>query len=452
VIEIVNEQVTIYATSKNTQDRLTQRPSIPLKRSVDQAGPSLVVDDRIRYQSIEGFGGAFTEAGAVTLQKMPPEKQEEMLRAYFDPQLGNGYSLCRTHINSCDFALGNYAYTEVEGDTCLEHFTIERDRQALIPMISRAREISGNSFKLFASPWSPPAWMKTTGQMNRGGKLKDEYREAWARYYARYINEYAREGIPIWGLTVQNEPEAVQSWDSCIYTADEERIFVRDFLGPTLASAGLGDVKIIIWDHNRDELYARAKGVLDDPEAARYVWGVGFHWYMADKFENVALVHDAFPGLALLLTEACVEHGPHQGEWSSGERYARSVVQDLNHWAAGWVDWNLILDQQGGPNHVGNYCSAPIIADTISGNVYYQSSYYYLGHFSRFIRPGAQRVLCATNRDELEATAAINPDGSLTAIALNRTDQDITFDLIHNDLTARIVCPTHGIITAVWRK
>ncbi len=437
-----------FTTTRDTGDRLTSRVVSAGDPSTASRGPAIVVDDRVRYQNIEGFGGAFTEAAAVTLAKLPETAQEEILRAYFDPIQGHGYNLCRTHINSCDFATGNYAYTEVDGDTALEHFTIARDRQALIPLILRARKMTGDSLRLFASPWSPPAWMKTNGQMNRGGKLKSEYRDTWARYLARYVQEYRRAGIDIWGLTVQNEPEATQSWDSCLYTAEEERDFVRDFLGPTLAREGLGTIRIIIWDHNRDELFARAKGILDDPEAARYVWGVGFHWYVADRFENIAFVHDAYPDKVLLLTEACVEHGPHAGDWLSGERYARSIIHDLNHWAAGWVDWNILLDEQGGPNHVGNYCSAPIIADTQTGKIYYQSSYYALGHFARFLRPGSHRILCATNRDDLEATAVASPDGTVAVVALNRSDEPLDFRLEAGETCATIALPAHGIVTA----
>ncbi len=229
----MNRSLSLYVTARDGASRLEKKPDLPLWRGEAEGASraSVCLDERVTYQEIEGFGGAFTEAAAVTLGKIPAEKREEVLRAYFDPKAGHGYSLCRTHINSCDFALGNYAYCEEDGDFDLRSFSIERDRQALVPMIRRALEISGNGFKLFASPWSPPAWMKTTGRMNRGGKLRPECRDVWARYYARYIREYEKEGVPIWGLTVQNEPEAVQPWDSCVYTGEEERDFVRDHLG-----------------------------------------------------------------------------------------------------------------------------------------------------------------------------------------------------------------------------
>ena len=211
-------------TAKGTGERLVAQAPLAFTADPIPDVVSITVDAGTRFQTIEGFGGAFTEAAAVTLSKMPPEKQAEILKVYFDPEEGIGYTLFRTHINSCDFSLGNYAYDEVDGDVDLTHFSIDRDRQALIPMIKAAMAVAGGAFKLFASPWSPPAWMKTNNEMNHGGKLKPEYRDAWARYYCRYIREYEQEGIPIWGLSVQNEPLAIQTWDSCIYTGEEEQV------------------------------------------------------------------------------------------------------------------------------------------------------------------------------------------------------------------------------------
>lgn len=441
-----------FLTAKDTNDRLTQQPSLEFGPGQPMDTASVFVHPGKQFQTLTGFGGAFTEAAAVTWLKLSQANRERVLRAYFDQTAGHGYSLCRTHINSCDFALGNYAYAEVAGDFELKQFSIARDRQALIPMIKAAQQIAGAGLELFASPWSPPAWMKTTGQMNRGGKLKPECRDVWARYFVRYIQEYAKEGIKIWGVTVQNEPAATQSWDSCVYTAEEERDFVRDHLGPTLERAGLGHVKIIIWDHNRDLLVERVQPAFDDPVASRYIWGAGFHWYVADKFENVQLIHDAWPDKALLFTEGCQEGGPHIGSWDIGERYARSLINDLNRWTVGWVDWNLLLDDTGGPNHVNNLCSAPILADLKADRLIFQSSYYYIGHFSRFIRPGARRLLCATTRDDVEATAFQNPAGSVAVVVLNRTAEERRLTVGCPDRNAAVVLPGHSIATFLWQE
>ena len=440
----------LIQTAKDTGDRLTPKPPLtPQKDAADNAR-RVVIDPGRSFQTILGFGGAFTEAAAYTLHQLPEEQQEAVLKSYFDAESGHGYTLCRTHINSCDFSRGNYAYDEVPGDTELEHFSIERDRQDLLPMIKSAMAMSGESIKLLASPWSPPAWMKTNHEMNHGGKLLPEYRQTWADYYARYIREYAAEGVPIWGVSVQNEPLATQTWDSCIYTAAEERDFVRDYLGPTLMAQELEDVKIVVWDHNRDLVYRRAKTILDDPDAAQYVWGVGFHWYEKPlRFKNLARVHDRFPDINLLFTEGCQEGGPHLGEWGLGERYAHNMINDLNNWTVGWIDWNMLLNKQGGPNHVGNYCSAQIIADTETGELLYQSSYYYFGHIARYVRPGSVRVGCESSDKKLEAMAFHGPDGKLVVVVLNQTGKARDFSLVLNEDTFEVPCPPHSIITLI---
>ncbi len=420
--------IRVFLSSHEGDQRLAEQAVLqPGSGAADL--PSVYIDPQRRFQTIEGFGGAFTEAAALTWHKLSPARRQEVLQAYFDPQQGHGYTLCRVHMNSCDFALGNYSHVETPGDVELLGFSIERDREALLPFIQAAQAVAAEPLKLLVSPWSPPAWMKSHGQMNHGGHLLPEFRNAWARCYVRFIQEYQAEGVPVWGVSVQNEPAATQRWDSCIYSAEEERDFVRDHLGPELHKAGLGHIRIIIWDHNRDLMVERAAVVYSDPEAAKYVWGTGFHWYGENHFEHVQLLHDAWPDKQLLFTEGCQEGGPHHGSWALGERYARSMINDLNRWTVGWIDWNLVLDEHGGPNHVGNYCSAPILIDTAHDRLERQSSYYYIGHIARFVRPGARRVLCAATREDLEATAFVNPDGSIVVVAMNRTREPIAFAL-----------------------
>lgn len=438
-----------YLSARDTDDRLTEQQPLEIRGGSEDFQVSVLVDREVAFQFHLGFGGAFTESSAVTLGKLSAENRAKFLKAYFDPKEGLGYTLCRTHINSCDFSLGNYASVEKPGDVELESFTLAREKQALLPLIQEASALCKDGLVMFASPWSPPAWMKTTGEMNRGGKLKPEYRDAWANYYVRYIQEMEKEGVPIWGITVQNEPAATQRWDSCLYSAEEESDFIRYHLGPALEKAGLGGVKVIIWDHNRDYLVHRARVAYHDPEASKYIWGAGFHWYGPDKFDNVRLLHDAWPDKHLIFTEGCQEHGPHTGEWALGERYAKSIVNDLNRWTEGWVDWNLLLDETGGPNHVGNLCSAPILADTRTDTLLFQSSYYAIGHFARFIRPGARRVLCATSDDGVEATAYTNPDGSLATVVFNPGDEpkDLHLDFCGEGASTNL--PAHSIATFV---
>lgn len=405
------------------------------------------------YQTIKGFGGAFTEASGYNLSRLPENVQDEIMQAYFGED-GLKYNLGRTHINSCDFALGNYAYVEDETDTEFKTFDISRDRQYIIPMIKKASELSKGELVLMSTPWSPPAFMKTNGEMNHGGKLKEEYAESWAKYIARYIKEYAAAGIKVSMISVQNEPMAVQTWDSCIFEVEEEMRFVRDYLGPVLEREGLGDVKILVWDHNKEILFERTKGILDDKDAAKYTAGVAFHWYSGDHFESVALVREKYPELELYFTEGCVEYSrfADSNEVYKAEMYAHDMLGNLLAGTNGYMDWNLVLDELGGPNHVKNYCAAPIMCDTVAKTMEKRLSYYYIGHFSRYIKRGAVRVATTRFSDKVEAVAFKNPDGKLAAVLMNRTEEDIWMSLRAaglQDGEKSFVLKAHSICTIV---
>jgi glucosylceramidase len=440
-----------FLTAKNTPDRLADKGSISFE-SLGQPfenDPVILIDPTKTFQEFIGIGGAFTDASAETFYKLPPDKQKEILTAYFDPAAGIGYSFGRTHINSCDFSSSSYTYVK-EGDTSLASFSLEPDLKYRIPFIKEALKVSG-PMHIFASPWSPPAWMKDNNNMLRGGKLLPQYMSAWSKYYTRFIEEYGKLGVPIWGLTVQNEPMAVQTWESCIYTGEDERDFVKNYLGPQLQKAGMSDIKLMVWDHNRGMMVQRAAAVLDDPEAAKYVWGTAFHWYVGDHFENVGKVHEAYPDKQLVFSEGC--NYPFDWktieQWQWGENYGRSMINDFNNWTAAWTDWNLILDETGGPNHVNNFCFAPIIGDTRNGSVHYMNSFYYIGHFSKFIRPGAKRISCSSNMDQLLATAFINTGGSIAVVVMN--DKETAFDLSLwiAGKASKVKLPEHSIITFV---
>ncbi|MBN1414101.1 MAG: glycoside hydrolase family 30 protein [Bacteroidales bacterium] len=443
----------VFLTARETDDRLTRKDSLLFQDASQPTEnfPHIIVDYNVQFQIMEGIGGALTDASAETYYKMPPDKQDEILEAYFDSQKGIGYSFCRTHINSCDFSSESYAYADVPGDTSLVNFSIAHDLKYRIPFIKKAIEKTGGNLKLFASPWSPPAWMKTNNNMLRGGSLRPEYRKAWADYYIRFFDEYRKEGISFWGLTVQNEPLAVQTWESCIYTAGDELIFVRDFLGPRLQQSVYSGLKLMIWDHNRDIMFHRANTILGDPVAAKYVWGTAFHWYMGDHFGNVKLVHDAYPDKGLVFSEGCGYPFSMENvkDWKWGETYGTSMIHDINNFTCAWTDWNILLDETGGPNHVGNFCLAPVIGDIKTGQIHYMSSYYYIGHFSKFMQPGARRIACSTTRDELMTTAFLNPDGSIVTVIMNRTDKAIDFNLCIDRKTGGLSIPGHAIMTCI---
>jgi glucosylceramidase len=445
--------VEIYVTAKDTGQCLAKAGDVELADSppINEKETYIFVDPSKKFQTVIGIGGALTDASAETFYKLPGDKRQEILTAYFDPQNGIGYTLGRTHIHSCDFSSESYTYV-TNDDKQLDSFDISHDLKYRVPFIKEALATAGkNNFTLFVSPWSPPAWMKDNNDMLHGGKLKPEYYGSWARYYGKFIHAYEKEGIPIWGLTVQNEPLAIQTWESCNYTAEEERDFVKNYLGPALRKDGLSDQKIIVWDHNRSFMFQRASVILDDPAAARYVWGVGYHWYVDDSFENVKRVREAYPKTHLLFTEGC--NGPFDlgkiNDWQWGETYGKSMINDFNNGVEGWTDWNVLLDETGGPNHVQNFCFAPIHADVKTGKLYYMDSYYYIGHFSKFIRPGAKRIISSSSSDKLQTTAFLNPDGKIAVIVLNLSNEAQPFNFSVNGKSAKSSSPAHSIITLV---
>ena len=416
---------------------------------------SILINPEKQHQTFVGIGAAFTDASAETYYKLKEDQQKLFFKAYFSIDNGIGYSFGRTIIHSCDFSPYSYTYIE-EGDAELKTFNINHDKEFRIPFTKLAIEAAGGELPIFASPWSPPAFMKTTNNMLQGGKLKPEYYQPWANYYAKFIKAYEKEGIPIWGLSIQNEPMAKQTWESCIYTAEEERDFLKNYLGPTLEKEGLGDKKIIVWDHNRDLLFERANVILNDPEANKYVWGTGFHWYEDWKdgtpmFKNVAKVNEAFPDKKLIFTEGCNEKYELERieDPKLAERYAKAMINDFNNGTVAWTDWNILLDETGGPNHVGNLCFAPVHGDTKTGMLTFTNSYYYIGHFSKFIRPGAKRLTTGTTANHLSATSFLNTDGSLVVVALNESENETEYMLTIKGKTATLNLPPRSIQTII---
>jgi glucosylceramidase len=452
-----NQKIEIYTTAENTNLRISDVGSLQLKTSSQPLEKEawVFVDPSRKYQTIVGIGGALTDASAETFAKLPKSVQREFLTAYFDPQKGIGYTLARTNINSSDFSSDSYTYV-ADHDSLLKTFSVAHDEKYRIPFIKQAISAAGGKLTLFVSPWSPPAWMKDNNDMLHGGKLLPQYRQTWANYYVKFIRAYASQGIPIWGLTVQNEPMAKQLWESCIYTATEERDFIKHYLGPTLQRDGLGNKKLIVWDHNRDLLYQRASVILNDPDAAKYVWGVGYHWYESwldgvMQFGNEARVNEAFPDKHLIFTEGCVDSFKLDGvnDWSLGEKYGYSMIHDFNNGTVAWTDWNVLLDEKGGPNHEGNYCFAPIIGDTNTGKLIYTNIYYYMGQFSKFIRPGAKRIISSSNTDKLQTTAFVNKDGKLAVIIMNQTDKEINYHLLIAGKSTKTNSLPHSISTLI---
>ena len=381
------------------------------------------VDSSKKYQTIKGFGGAITEAAIVALNTLPNKKKEEAINAYFSKD-GLNYNLGRLHINSCDFSRGNYCYVN-DNDNTLDSFNINHDLKEIIPFVKEIQKKRNNDFYLLASPWSPPAYMKDNKNMNYGGKILEEYKQLWANYYVKYIQEMAKHDIKISMITIQNEPLAIQTWDSCIYSDIEERDFIKNYLGPTFKKYEI-DTNIYVWDHNRgNALLKRAITILDDEEASQYVHGLAFHWYCSEDFKSLSTFHELYPDKELLFTEGCIEYGIYKDgylKYENGEFYAHHMINDFNNYSTGFIDWNLYLDEKGGINHVNNFCEAPIMIDKENQKIIYNASYYYIGHFSKFVNKGARRILSTVINDNntIEAVGFKNLNGEIVVIVLNK--------------------------------
>ena len=432
-----NKTLQVYTTAKDTELRLTKTSEQVFKKKVQplETEVAIFINPKKTFQKYLGIGGAITDASSEVFATLNAAQQNKLLESLYGKD-GIGYNIIRTSIHSSDFGLGSFTYVK-EGDADLKTFSIEKDKEKRIPFIKRAIDLIKDDLVFYASPWSPPAFMKSNKNMLQGGKLLPEFRQAWADYYVKFIKAYEEEGIPVWGLTIQNEPMAVQRWESCIYTADEERDFLKNYLGPTLEKEGLGDKKIVVWDHNRDLISERANTIFEDPEASKYAWGIGFHWYETwtgglPKYDNLKNINESFPSKNMLFTEGCQEGFDTERLhfWPNAERYGNSMINDFNSGVVGWTDWNILLDERGGPNHVQNFCFAPIHANTKTGELIYTPTYYYIGHFSKFIKPGALRVSTTTSRTTIESTSFQNENGTIVTVVMNKTDHTIGYKLI----------------------
>ena len=455
---VKDKTVMVYTSADSTNLRLSNTGQLTFSelKQPKETQICVFVNPDKTFQTFLGIGGAITDASAEVFAKLSKENQQEVLDAYYSKDKGIGYSLLRTNIHSCDFSSGSYTYIE-EGDKDLKTFNIEHDRKFRIPMIKKAIATAGGKLTMYASPWSPPAFMKSNKNMLNGGTLLAEYYNPWALYYTKFIKAYEKEGIPIWGISIENEPMATQKWESCIYTAEEERDFLKNHLGPVMEKEGLGDKKIIVWDHNRDLINQRANTIFSDPEASKYAWGIGFHWYETwaggePMFENVAKVQEAYPSKNVLFTEGCNERfdASKYQLWKNGERYGRSMINDFNNGTVGWTDWNILLDENGGPNHVGNFCFAPIHADLKTGELIYTPSYYFIGHFSKFIGKNAKRISSVASRSQLITTSFLNKDGKVVTVVMNQTNKRIVYNLCIGTSATEVTILPHAIQTLVY--
>ena len=431
-----------------------------------------------KRQKITGFGGSFTEASAYLLNNISKKNRDSIIEAYFG-ETGAKYSLTRTHMNSCDFSLGQYSYAPVAGDKNLESFTIDEDKNDIIPMIKDAIKVSKDGFKILASPWTASPWMKDNNAWV-GGKLLPEYYDTWALFFSKYVTEYKKEGIDIWGFTIENEPLGNgNNWESMHFTPDEMTHFVQYHLGPKLRN-DYPEIKILGYDQNREHLNEWVDSMYKNEETSKYFDGTAVHWYDSTYEyypDELQYAHNKAPNKYLIQTEACIDSEVPQWEdddwyfrkeatdwgydWREDEkkylhpkyapfnRYSRDIIGSLNNWVDGWVDWNMVLDTQGGPNWVNNWCVAPIIVDPNKDEIYYTPLYYVMTHFSKYIRPGAEIIDVENNDDNLMVTAALNPDNSIAVVLFNEGNDNKSFNLKLNNFSEKISISPQAIQTII---
>lgn len=481
------------------------------------------VRPEILRQTLLGLGSSFSEASAYVLAHLEPARRIEVMRRIYGQQ-GANFSFARTPIGSTDFSVaGRFSYADVDNDTNLEHFSIASDRDGfsrrhhpgvrdetydLLPMIHEALAIKqaqqDRDLRIVASAWTAPPWMKDIGDWYRpgtGGRLKPEHAATYADYLVRYLDAYRANGVHIWGLTPVNEPLGNDgSWESMHFSAESQRDFIKQHLGPKLAAGGFEDVALLMLDHGRTQLEHWADVIYGDSDCARYVHGAAVHWYEStfrvyeDVFERV---HAKYPAHSIIHTEGCIDNlgnpapdgvldpdGYAESGWFGNDdfwwhdnatdwaysatwdgvvaedhpryapvhRYARDIIGCLNHWVEGWIDWNVVLDARGGPNHVGNYCGAPIMVDTGTGEIYFTPVFHVLAQLSRTIRPGDRVVQTdtragAATQTALHACASIDAAGLLTVQVLNVSAEPLEYALAVGAQHARIRVDANALQT-----
>ncbi|MFZ1614186.1 MAG: glycoside hydrolase family 30 beta sandwich domain-containing protein [Holophaga sp.] len=505
-------KVLAFVQTSASGDHCKPMPFVRFTKGTPNRGAVVRVFPGIPRQTLQGIGGALTESSAFVLAHLSKDKREAILDRCFKPQEAN-FTMARTPIGACDFCVtGKYSYADTPGDVALEHFSIAPDQQgfkgvpdstyALLPLIKDALTRQPD-LKLIASPWTAPAWMKDNHDWyghGKGGKLLPEHYDTFARYMVKYLEAYQAKGVRIWGVTPVNEPLGNGGqWESMEFTDGTMREYLKEHLGPQLRNHGFSGVKILNFDHNRDANALKfAETILGDPATAPYVWGTGLHWYSSTTSANPEIMdtlHRRFPTKEVLHTEGCIdgigtEDSSPQGHflgwkndtwwWSGGatdwgyywaspeekplhpkyapvHRYARDLIEGLNHWFVGWIDWNLVLDKRGGPNHVGNFCGAPIMVDTVTEEVYFTPLFYVMSHFSHFLQPGDRIVQVATttpglDTDDFRATAAISKDKkSCVVIVFNKSPQAVSYVIQVEGFHAPVTIPKNALQTMSFK-
>ncbi|XP_070622167.1 lysosomal acid glucosylceramidase-like isoform X2 [Erythrolamprus reginae] len=464
-------QFAVYESSKSGH-RLERRDG-HFQKEVTKPDVHLILESAQRYQRIKGFGGSVTDAASINILALSPKAQKNLLRSYFSEE-GIEYNLVRMPMASCDFSVRTYTYDDYPYDYELKNFSlVEEDLLMKIPIVHRAKAMSKRPISLMASPWTAPIWMKTNEDWKGRGWLKgeagDSIHKSWASYFVRFLDEYAKQNLTFWAITAQNEPTAGfvkhYPFQNLGFSAETQRDFIALDLGPALARSLHKDIRLITLDDNRIHLPRWAKVVLSgESQAYRYIHGIGLHWYLdfiSPIKATVETTQQLYPDYFLISTEACAgsyfwQRAVILGSWARGEDYSHSILENLNHHVVGWIDWNLALDLQGGPNWVKNFVDSPIIVDTSRDTFYKQPMFYHLGHFSKFIVEGSQRVGLTVVKSnficKLEHVAVLRPDGSAVVVVLNRSSKNLTIGISDSAGYISAQIPAKSIQTYLWRR
>lgn len=403
----------------------------------------------LTYETFEGFGGAVTESAAYVYSLMNVEQKKKVIETYFSPENMN-YRLVRIHMDSCDFCLDTYEAMSDPSDLELLSFSFERTEKYIIPMLEDIRKVRGEDLKLMLSPWSSPAFMKTNNDRKMGGKLKPEYQEFWAKYICRYIQEFKDRGYEVQRVSLQNEPNAVQRWDSCVFTAAEEKTFLRDYMYPALKKYGLEEIEIFIWDHNKERIYERVRDIVDESTKGMAA-GAAFHWYSGDHFEAMELVRTKYPDMKLIMSESCLEYRifDEKNIEQVTSRLCHEIIGDMNHGMCAFYDWNLLLDENGGPNHQGNYCHAPFLYDTKKGELMPQKTQEEFYQFSHYIKPGSKRIAVTKYSEQIDVTAYQNGEDEIAVLLLNKSDQLLPVNIRMQGEIGELLLPAKTLAACV---
>ena len=456
--------ISIYSSSQGG-DRLTKNEGATFTSNEMSSLPAINVDEQSHFQKIDGFGATFNEAGMICLNFLPAESKDSVFKNLFDPETGAGFTLMKSPIAACDFASAGpwYTYNDTPGDTAMTHLSVQRDLgpNGLITYIKKASEYG--KFKIESPMDFAPDWMYIG--MKRGEKqIKPEYYSALAKYYSNYIQAYAKNGVTIDYLNLFNEAD--NFWYSNV-TYKTMGMLIRNYIAPRLKADGLSTKIQLGETPNRPEALEKFPAVLDDPLVRPYISSLTVHGYDWSKFSTLTEMHNKYPEIPIWMTEVCYvtaaifpPGGPKKSpvyQFSDGEFWGNMIANDMKNWVSGWIYWNMVLDQNGGPwlvspehgDSTNNEQHPVVIIDRNTRQVTYTGLYYYLAHFSKFVKPGAYRINCTGGSPSLNYTGFLNTDGSIVLNVINN-GEETECKISWNKKMVIQKLKAHSITTVKW--